>query len=272
MQYPDEINDLAQLTMAEFVGHSQHLFMQIQDDQTELDFIHFVLAASVVPLTDEELDSCQAFPLTETDITHDLNSVIGVLDTLPYTSALSIWPLPPFKETLKSNNHVKSHVYSGQGTEIQVLMHKISNLPLGKVQQCHVVRVFFPQLYNADWPVGLLPQDKLARIYDRCFSPTMMEVMPELRDKWPTTYAAAYAHSRNHTGSLTFSSTDIPWYRLEEIATTLLDKLADLGPTFRDAYFGHELRGMKGATIHNGSNEVYRDVSSHGTNLVIASS
>jgi len=59
MQYPDEINDLAQLTMAEFVGHSQHLFMQIQDNQTELDFIHFVLAASVVPLTDKELDSCQ---------------------------------------------------------------------------------------------------------------------------------------------------------------------------------------------------------------------
>jgi len=82
-----------------------------------------------------------------------------------------------------------------------------------------------------------------------------MEVVPESRDKWPTTYAAAFAHSRTCTGSLAFSSTDIPWYRLEEIATTLLAKLADLGPAFKDAYFGHELRGTKGATIHNGRDE-----------------
>ncbi|KAG1853675.1 hypothetical protein F4604DRAFT_1591418, partial [Suillus subluteus] len=136
-----------------------------------------------------------------------------------------------------------------------VPMHKIPNLPLGKVQQRHVVRIFFPRLYNADWPVEQLPQDKLALIYDRCLRPTMMEVVPESRDKWPTTYAAAHAQSRSCTGSLAFSSTDIPWYRLDEVATTLLAKLADLGPAFRDAYFGHELRGTKGATIHNGRDQ-----------------
>jgi hypothetical protein len=122
MQYPDEIIDLTQLTMAEFVGHSQHLFSQMQDDQSELDFIRFVLAARVGPLADEELDRCQVRlnclqgipPLPETDITRDLDSVIGVSDTLPYTSTLSIWPLPPFKETLKNDNHVKSRAYNGQ--------------------------------------------------------------------------------------------------------------------------------------------------------------
>jgi hypothetical protein len=134
-------------------------------------------------------------------------------------------------------------------------MHKIPNIPLGKVQQRHVVRLFLPRLYNADSPVDQLPQDKLALIYDRCIRPTMMEVVPESRDKWPTTYTAAYAHSRSCTGSLAFSSTDIPWYRLDQVATTLLAKLADLGPSFRDAYFGHELRGTKGATIHNGRDE-----------------
>jgi hypothetical protein len=80
----------------------------------------------------------------------------------------------------------------------------------------------------------------------------MMEVVPESCDKWPTTYAATFAHSRTCTRLLAFSSTDIPWYRLEEIAMTLLAKLADIGPVFKDTYFGHELRGTKGATIHNG--------------------
>jgi len=122
MQYPDEIIDLAQLTMADFVGHSRHLFTQMHDDQTELDFIRFVLAARVGPLADEELDRCQVRlnclqgipPLPEPDINRDLDSVIGVSDTLPYTSTLSIWPLPPFKETLKKDNHVKSRAYNGQ--------------------------------------------------------------------------------------------------------------------------------------------------------------
>ncbi|KAG1759446.1 hypothetical protein EDD22DRAFT_981038 [Suillus occidentalis] len=134
-------------------------------------------------------------------------------------------------------------------------MHKIPNMPLGKVQQRHVVRIFFPRLYNAEWPVDQLPQEKLALIYDRCLRPTMLEIVPESRDKWPTTYAAAFAQSRSCTGSLAFSSTDIPWYRLELVATTLLAKLTGLGPAFRDAYFGHELRGTKGATIHNGEDE-----------------
>jgi hypothetical protein len=122
MQYPDEIIDLAQLTMAEFVGHSRHLYTQMQDDQSEVDFIRFVLAARVGPLADEELDRCQVRlnclqgipPLPETDITRDLDSVIGISDTLPYTSTLSIWPLPPFKETLKKDNHVKSRAYNSQ--------------------------------------------------------------------------------------------------------------------------------------------------------------
>ncbi|KAG1793321.1 uncharacterized protein HD556DRAFT_1238042 [Suillus plorans] len=263
MQYPDETIDISQLTMKEFVGHSRHLFTQMQDDQTEVDFIRFVLAARVGPLADEELDqyqvrlNClQGIPTPpEIDITRDLDSVIGVSDTLPYTSTLSIWPLPPFRETLKKDNHVKSRAYNSQGAEIEVPMHKIPNMPLGKVQQRHVVRIFFPRLYSTEWPVDQLTQDKLALIYDQCLRPTMLEVVPESRDKWPTTYAAAYAQSRSRTGSLAFSSTDIPWYRLEQVATTLLAKLADLGPGFRDAYFGHELRGTKGATIHNGRDE-----------------
>ncbi|KIK32002.1 hypothetical protein CY34DRAFT_102396, partial [Suillus luteus UH-Slu-Lm8-n1] len=120
------------------------------------------------------------------DVTRDLDSVIGVSDTLPYTSTLSIWPLSPFRETLRKDNHVKSHAYDSQSAEVQVPMHKIPNMPLGKVQQRHVVRIFFPRLYNAQWPVDRLPQDKLALIYDRCFCPMMLEIVPELRDMLPT--------------------------------------------------------------------------------------
>ncbi|KAG2737334.1 hypothetical protein P692DRAFT_20883665, partial [Suillus brevipes Sb2] len=84
MQYPDDILGLAQLTMNEFVGHSRHLFTQFQDEQSEFDFIRFVLAARA-PSADEENEGYQIRlnclqglpPLPDADITRDLDSVIG---------------------------------------------------------------------------------------------------------------------------------------------------------------------------------------------------
>ncbi|KAG2108859.1 hypothetical protein BD769DRAFT_1365755 [Suillus cothurnatus] len=149
-----------------------------------------------------------------------------------------------------------------QGAEIRVPMHKIPNVALGKVQQRHVVRVFFPRLYSHSASllgVGMSQAD-LALIYDRCLRPTMAEVIPESTDQWPTSYATAYTQFRNRFGTLAFSSIDIPWYRLEDVARTLLTKLGDEKPAFKDAYFVHELRGTKNATVHNGGDEYERQL------------
>lgn len=43
-------------------------------------------------------------------LTRDYDSVIGISNDLPYTDALSIFPVPPFKETLKRDNHIKRQI------------------------------------------------------------------------------------------------------------------------------------------------------------------
>ncbi|KAG1792246.1 hypothetical protein EV424DRAFT_1336621 [Suillus variegatus] len=267
MQYPDEINDLAQLTMEEFVGHSQHLFNQIQDLPSEVDFIRFVLAGRVGQQAADEPDQHRITlnclqglpPLPQTRISRDLDSAIGISRTLPYTSALAIWPIPPFKEMLTKDNHTQSHAYDAQGDKIFVPMHKIPNVPLGKVQQRHVVRIFFPRLYSADGVV-LVSQEDLALLYDHCLRPTLLEVLPEFADRAPTSYAAAYMQSKTRAGGLAFNTLDIPWNRLEEVAEILLAKLQEQKPAFRDAYFVHELRGTKGSTIHDGEKDWERQM------------
>ncbi|KAG1765187.1 hypothetical protein EV702DRAFT_981668 [Suillus placidus] len=133
-------------------------------------------------------------------------------------------------------------------------MHKIPNVPLGKVQQRHVVRIFLPRLYSAD-STTLISQEDLALIYDLCLRPTLAEVLPEFADRAPTSYAAAYTQSRTRSGGLAFNTLDVPWNRLEELGATLLTKLQAQKPAFRDAYFVHELRGTKGGTIHNREND-----------------
>ncbi|KAG2064238.1 hypothetical protein BDR04DRAFT_1035854, partial [Suillus decipiens] len=141
-----------------------------------------------------------------------------------------------------------------------VPMHKIPNLPLGKVQQRHVVRMFFPRLYGAAQLENnnYISQEDLALIYDRCLRPTLLEVVPEFRDRLPTSYAAAFAYSKTCNGGLAFNSLDIPWDRLERVAEILLARLGEQKSTFKDAYFVHELRGTKGSTMHDGENEVER--------------
>ncbi|KAG1804175.1 uncharacterized protein BJ212DRAFT_1304390 [Suillus subaureus] len=244
MQYPDDADDLTQLTMEDFVGHSQHLFQQVPskgDLQSEVDFIHFMLAGSVGPQ--------------------------------------AVWPLTPFKETLRKDNHIKSKAYDAQarhilimklymltmnqGTEICVPMHKIPNVALGKVQQRHT-----PRLYSASSLGVEVSQVDLALICDHCLHPMMAKVILESTDQWLASYATAYTQFRNCFRTLTFSSINIPWYRLEDVTQILLTKLGDEKPAFKDAYFVHKLRGMKNATIHNGSDEyerqlAFKDMSEH---------
>lgn len=138
-------------------------------------------------------------------------------------------------------------------------MHKIPNVPLGKVQQRHVVRIFFPRLYSAHG-AAMVSQENLALIYDRCLRPTLAEVLPEFADRAPTSYAAAYMQAKTRAGGLAFNTLDVPWNRLEEVATNLLAKLQEQEPAFRDAYFVHELRGTKGGTIHDGEKDWERQM------------
>jgi hypothetical protein len=125
MQYPNDFNNLSQLTMELFVGHSQHLYTVGQDPLSELAFVRFVLAGRVGMNEDEEVDQCCVTlnclqglpPLPATRITRDLDSAIGVSHTLPYTSALGVWPIPPFKETLKKDNHARGIAYESEVTQ-----------------------------------------------------------------------------------------------------------------------------------------------------------
>ncbi|KAG1893085.1 uncharacterized protein F5891DRAFT_1196806 [Suillus fuscotomentosus] len=104
MEYPDEVDDLVQFRLDQFLGQSQDMFTRVRDDRrSEIDFIRFVLAGRIGPEADEEVDQCRITlnaqqgiphvpPRPETTITRDIDSVIGVSRSLPYTTALSVWP------------------------------------------------------------------------------------------------------------------------------------------------------------------------------------
>ncbi|KAF9222838.1 hypothetical protein BS17DRAFT_796310 [Gyrodon lividus] len=106
-----------------------------------------------------------------------------------------------------------------------VPMHKIPNLPLGKVANRSIVCVFFPRMYGA-FNTNKISEVDLQCIYNNCLHPTIQR--------------------RLHFGTL-----DIPSLLLNDFACMYLDGITTLRPYFRDTYFGHKLHGWKAATVHN---------------------
>ena len=135
-------------------------------------------------------------------------------------------------------------------------MHKIPHVALGKIQNRHVCRLFFPAMYSPDTSPALSP-DILLTLYNRYLRPTVIEVLGGHAVHWPPDYDSAQRQARDLQGRLTFSTVDVPAARLDDFSSLLLDKLNQRSQ-FKDAFFGHELRGTKGQTAHDPFDEQER--------------
>lgn len=100
-----------------------------------------------------------------------------------------------------------------------------------------------------------VPSQDLQLIYDECLRPLALRQLSNMATHWPASYASALTLYRDNGGRIHPGSLDIPAHILPVFGQHYLDRLTELRPYFRDAYFVHELRGWKGATIHDPSNE-----------------
>lgn len=123
--YPDERElDALQLSFLEFCDKARELYTDLQYDTNTDDeekhaaqlFYRFVLAGRTctdndVPrhITVNALDNLPK--VEQFTVTRDYDSMIGVSHDLPYTSHLALSPVPPFRSTLKTPNHMKADVY-----------------------------------------------------------------------------------------------------------------------------------------------------------------
>jgi hypothetical protein len=108
MRYPDENLPALQMDLGEFVRKSQELS---EGDDSDA-FARFVLAGRLA--TDQGLhrvfinarQNAHAPPEGTFDVRRDFDSAIGITQDLPFTAALSVYPMPSFEDTLKKDNHL----------------------------------------------------------------------------------------------------------------------------------------------------------------------
>ena len=66
---------------------------------------------------------------------------------------------------------------------------------------------------------------------------------------WPASYASALSLYKNGHGRIHQGFLNVPAHILDTFGKAYLHKLASLCPYFHEAYFVHEFRGWKGATV-----------------------
>ena len=207
----------------------------------------------------------------------DYDLMIGTSRDLPYACALSIYPVPRYRDALRRDNHmkvtiavqgvrevsakflrgVKSCTDRLQDEEVQMLTVKqscIPNIGFATTGNSHVVRLCFPGLYEQGQNNALgreLTQREMAQVYDEALRPSMMEVVPFGISHWPRSYKTEMWRAWMKSGSYTFKTIDVDVDALDELSAVLIQKLDELpGEWGKDAYFLHEYKGVKGRTPH----------------------
>jgi len=122
-------------------------------------------------------------------------------------------------------------------------------MALGKDDQRHIMRIFFPHLYW-EGESAAISTELRTHIYEKCLRQAAIKVNPSNQSRWPMTYATAMYLYRDDHRLFHFATIDFPPWLLRKPSARLLG-LFQMHEELKDAFFVHKLRGMKGVTQHN---------------------
>ncbi len=111
--------DLPQITLS--INQFTETAQTLASSEDGSKFVPFVLAGRLLDDEDifEDVEKrvfvnpivdAECPPGRELKFSRDYDSVIGVSSDLPYLSPLAVFPVPPFKDTLKRTNHVNQRI------------------------------------------------------------------------------------------------------------------------------------------------------------------
>jgi hypothetical protein len=114
MQPPDEDLPAIQVSLKEFVSAAERIFtVADQSNDQQEAFLRFVLAGrlhrnnQLARIFINARQGVYAPPISEYKLYRDIDSVIGITRDLPFKLSMAIFPLPPFRDTLTQDNHLK---------------------------------------------------------------------------------------------------------------------------------------------------------------------
>jgi len=135
-----------------------------------------------------------------------------------------------------------------------VPLNQIPNCGLGTIEHRHITRIFFPNMYDKDNMHPSLTQENFTKLYDKCIRPAVFQVIPEQASHWPVNYEEAVRQAKDRRGRLHLGTVAVQPWNLIAFCDALRTRL-NLLHEFKDSFFCHELRGLKGGTAHEEDDE-----------------
>ena len=117
LHYPDEPIPEIQVSLREFQQMASNILV---GPDTIYDFCRMVLAGRVdingtqhriFVNARQDLEEIQPFRFT---VTRDYDSICACTQNLPFSKPFSIYPILPFRDTLKADNHLTGKAYNRQ--------------------------------------------------------------------------------------------------------------------------------------------------------------
>jgi hypothetical protein len=108
-RYPhDDLVATEQVSLLDFTRTALEMSQVNPDDW--LSYAKYVLAGRSTDdhfITVNALQEAHSPDINECNMTRDYDSIIGVSHDLPFLVPLSIYPVPPFQDILRKDNHIK---------------------------------------------------------------------------------------------------------------------------------------------------------------------
>jgi hypothetical protein len=265
----DENLEPLYLSLPQFVSRAHGLSLASED---AFKFLRFVLAGR---LKDDDGKEHRIFVNTRQGIkpptkdkytvSRDIDSIIGVSSDLPYKSSLAIFPMPSFRDTLTEDIHKKYTLKDGFPVNVPYIfaknrvdascqdafgapLHKIPNFAFGTVDRRHITVICFPRMYKVGACPKILPED-ISLFYNTCLRPSFVSISGHDTSRMHPTYAMLNDVNHDKRGRLHFSTVDLQAKLLDKFTQELRQQL-DKHDKFRDAYFVHQFKGLKGRYRH----------------------
>lgn len=122
-------------------------------------------------------------------------------------------------------------------------------MPFAKVGSRGTCNIAFPALYGSTRR-GVIARPLCVIFYEQVLRPVLLEVDLDHIGHWPPSYHAAEELKRGKNGQYHFGSVPLPVHCLEGVVRGMKAKMEEI-PSFKGAFYIHDLRGVKGESIHN---------------------
>ncbi|KAF7426823.1 hypothetical protein PC9H_009192 [Pleurotus ostreatus] len=242
------------MSLTDFLIRYSEIMEDESSDNLDRDLVNFALAGIDVDESRFRINMVNTYRLRigggMPNITRDYDSFIGFTDRIPIKRDLYLYALPPHHiSTIAQSMHLKVPFRTSKGIQ-NLDPSTVPNVLLGKYNDRHQLRIFFPSLWSETQSSVKLTSEKAEMLYDDILYPTVVTVAPALAKDWPTSLEVERFRSRTTRSAFQNTayilSADIISLFKHELSRRLQEH-----EFFKHAVFCTHIQGIKASTMHD---------------------